>query len=200
MRVVEVSRRPDETGHRGGPLRLARSIVLAAGTLVAACATGSSGASEPAATTRTGVVVQTPGSSDAFTLTRDANISTMTVPASPESLWPVLVTAYGDAGLDVSGADSDRRILVSSGSRVRRIAGDRVDRFFDCPGTAYGNTASSGDVYPLVRTELISASEGATVVRMQVEAVSVSNTGNRGQCRSTGRLERMLRDALVAGR
>ncbi len=190
-----------QPGGPGAATRLRRVLhlrpvgILASILALGACATAPDGS---APTSRTGVTVQTDGRSEGMTLTHEANISTLTLPAPPTELWPVLVRVYGDAGLAVTGADSDRHLLVSSGGRVRRIAGDPVARFFTCPGTAYGNTATSGDVYPLVRTELIAA-DGGTEVRMQVEANAVTATGSRGRCRSTGRLERLLRDALSGG-
>jgi hypothetical protein len=172
-----------------------RSAVLAA--LIPALAACASAPSEdiPAGDSRS-VFVTAPGA-ETMTLTREANISSVTLPGTPARLWPRLMAAFQEFDLPLNNADTSRRILVSGANRVRRIADMKVDRYFECPGTAYGNTASSGDVWVTVQAQLLAVGDAETQLRMQVEANSLSHSGNRSRCRSNERLEKMLRDALL---
>lgn len=88
----------------------------------------------------------------------------------------------------MDGFDSGTWIVQSGANRLRRIAGQRVNRPFDRPGTGYGNNTTAGDVWVEAESQLIPAGDGTTRLRMRVEATAISTSGVRNRCRSTGRL------------
>jgi hypothetical protein len=175
-------------------LRFARlSATLGCGALLCACAAGEAG-SPPQ--TRIPVVDRTGRQTATTTLTREADRSSVVVTGTPADVWPALVAWYDKAGLPVNDADAGSHVLRTDGARLRRIVDQPISRFFHCAGTAYGNSAGSGEVYVTVFSQLLPAGGDSTELRLRVEAVAVTPRGTRAPCSSTGRLERLTYEAV----
>jgi hypothetical protein len=171
-------------------------LILAACVACAACA--GSGRSPTQAAVEPPRDIDVGNSQEAFTLTvrREANVSSATLAASEARLWPMLVLVFNELGLTVTTSDPASRLLRSStGKRVTVIDRQRVARFFECPATGYGNSAQGQDTYLMAQAQLLKAAENSTQLRMQTEAHVVLN-GNRVLCRSNGRLEQRISEAL----
>jgi hypothetical protein len=168
------------------------SATLGCAALLSACATGAPAPSP----TLVPVVDRTGRRTTTTTLTRQADFSSVVVPGTPADLWPALVAWYGEAGLPVTGADAGSHVLRTESAQLRRIAEQPVSRLFDCAGTAYGNSATSGDVYVTVHSQLVPAGADSSNLRVRVEAMVVTRRGTRSACSSTGRLERLTYEAV----
>ena len=139
-----------------------------------------------------------PGAS--LTVIREADITAVPLDGTPASHWGELVELYRTAGLRVTEADPDSRTLYGEAPRARRIAGEPVSRFFHCPGTAYGNSATSDQVHVAVGSQLLPGADGGTELRIRVEASTVVTGGGSSRCRTTGRLEQLMGEALAEER
>lgn len=135
-------------------------------------------------------------SGDAIQLTRDASIVSNIVPASPDAVWQAMPQIYAALELPLSAMDDEKRVLESV-NRVRRIAGKSISNYFAC-ASAYGNLASSGDVYLTVRSQVLPEGEGSQV-RHEVQAIARSSTSstNSVQCSSKGGLESLLEESIA---
>lgn len=148
-------------------------------------------------TDRSNVSVQTNTGSSDMQLTHEAAVSSEVIAASADQLWRALPGVYQAVGLPINGADSNAR-LVATSERVRRIDGKNMSTYFNCPGP-YGNLAGSGDVYLVLRTQILPGSDAQATVRHEVEAVARASSGsNQVRCNSRGALERLINEALVA--
>lgn len=163
--------------------------------LVAGCA--SSAEIREYRSDRSIVSVQTNTGSSDMQLTHEAAVTSEVIPASAEQLWRALPGVYQALGLPINSADSNARLLATR-ERVRRIDGRGMATFFTCPGP-YGNLAGSGDVYLVLRTQVLASSADQATVRHDVEAVARASSGsNQVRCNSRGTLEKLLNEALVA--
>lgn len=169
------------------------SATLGCAALLCACAAGQAASPSP---TLVPVVDRTGRQTTTTTLIRQPDFSSVVVPGVPADLWPALVAWYGEAGLPVTGADAGSYVLRTEAAHLRRIAEQPVSRFFDCAGTAYGNSAGSGDVYVTVHSQLVPAGADSSELRVRVDAVVVTRRGARSACSSTGRLERLTYEAV----
>ncbi len=175
--------------------RVARLFVtLGCGALLGACATGETASPPP---TLVPMVDRTGRGARTSTLTRQADFSSMAVSGTPADVWPALVAWYGEAGLPVNGSDAGSHVLRTEAAHLQRIAGQPISRFFKCTGTAYGNSASAGDVYVTVYSQLVPADGGDnSELRIRVDGVVVTRRGTRSPCSSTGHLERLTFEAV----
>jgi len=166
--------------------------------LLAACAAG--GQTPAPATTeppRTVEIGTAPDASSSLSVRREANVATATLPAPAPKLWPLLATVFDEIGLPVTGSDAGNRLLVSStGKRTTTIDKQRVSRFFECPATGYGNSAQGQDTFVAVQAQLLAAAETSSALRMTTQAFVVLN-GARVECRSNGRLEQRIAEAVA---
>jgi hypothetical protein len=176
--------------------RVARlPATLGCGALLCACAAGPAASPAP---TRIPVADRIGRRITTMELTRQGNLSSAEVPGAPADVWPALVAWYGEAGLPVTVADTGSHVLRTDAARLRRIADQPVSRFFNCAGTAYGNSASIGDVYVTVHSQLVPAENpDSSELQIRVEAVAVTRRGTRAPCSSTGRLERLTFEAVA---
>lgn len=179
-----------------------RVYVLAAAMVLSACASAPRGDIPAGETSRSDVRIETAGvtaSSMNMQLTREAEISTATLTASPDSVWKVLPAVFAELEIPVSGVQSSNRLLTARGERLRRVAGRGISSFFDCPGS-YGNAAANSDVYFTVHAQVLPGeTASASAVRTQVEAMARSSTsGNTVPCTSRGALERAIMERLSA--
>lgn len=135
-------------------------------------------------------------SDNAIQLTRDASIVSNVIAASPDQVWQAMPQIYAALELPLSALDEEKRVLEAV-NRVRRIAGKSISNYFSC-ASAYGNLASSGDVYLTVRSQVLPQGEGSQV-RHEVQAIARSSTGstNSVQCSSRGGLESLLEESVA---
>ncbi|MEJ2679769.1 MAG: hypothetical protein P8174_11970, partial [Gemmatimonadota bacterium] len=143
------------------------SATLGCGALLCACAAGRADSPSP---TLVPVADRTGRQTTTMTLTRQADLSSAVLSGTPADVWPALVAWYGEAGLPVTGADGGSHVLRTDAARLRRIADQPVSRFFDCAGTAYGNSAGSGELYVTVNSQLVPAGRDSSELRLRVEA------------------------------
>src|SRR5690606_34522186 len=108
-------------------------------------------------------------------LTRDAAITSHAIDAGADPTWAALPGVFEQLGIDVTGVQSNARLLTST-ARVRRIGGRNMATYFDCPGS-YSNIASSGDVYLSLRGQVLPAGNELSTVRYELNAVARSSTG-----------------------
>ena len=159
--------------------------------LLGGCAS-SSGPAVPAAQTQVSQVVTqqaTAGTANVVSMTQSANAFDAEFAVAPETLWPKLIAAFKSIQLPATSTDEQARYLASSpAERTRRIDGKPVAIFFDCPGTAYGNSATTGNVFVTVQAQLLPTAKGSDL-RIIAQANSMSEAGTKAQCASTGKLE-----------
>lgn len=167
---------------------MSRSVHLLALLALAGCASGSQ-AIPPAREDRTTVVIETPTSSRHLETSHEASVSSATILAPADRVWPALSRVYAELGIPLTVVDSAGKLLGASNQRLRRIGGRPLSAFFNC-SSAYA-TASGLDVYVTVRSQLFPGEAGATGVRTETEAFarSLDSGGAPVRCGSTGVLE-----------
>lgn len=132
---------------------------------------------------------------DAIQLTREASIASTRVPAAPDVVWQAMPQIYAALELPLTGVNDGVRVLESV-QRASRVAGKSISTYFSCSG-AYGNLASSGDVYLTVRSQVLPEGDGSQV-RHEVQAIARPSTSstNSVQCSSKGGLESLLAETV----
>jgi hypothetical protein len=136
------------------------------------------------------------GTSNALSLVRDSDIASHPLAAGPEVLWGRLVEQFDELELPVTAFATSSRVIGTQHERLRRIGRQPVSRFFECPGTAFGNTASTEFLAVTVVAQLASRAEGGSDLRLVASATTRPRSGGEVRCRSTGQLERRIRQAL----
>ena len=175
---------------------MTRRALIAIPLLLAACAPA--GTIPAARTDRATVTLQTNDGTTDVQMTREAAITSEVFTSDGAAVWRALPQAYAKLGIEVTGVDTDAKLLTAV-QRVRRVGGRRVADFFNCPGP-YGNLASSGDVFLTMRSQVLPAGGEVTTVRHEVDAFARSSTGSisTSRCRSNGELEKLINATIEA--
>lgn len=174
--------------------------LLGIALLAAGCASGVSSVSTSNAPRTEAVSMDGIGTTNLGTggmiLSRDAGIATAKLAGAPDRVWSVLADLYGELGLPVNTIDTDKHLIGAVRQRVRTIAGKRLDPFFTCGGSYFGN--GTYDIYVTVRTQLAPGEGGGTTARTQAQA-EASDPGGRRKvpCSSTGELEQLIGQKLA---
>jgi len=174
---------------------------LLAALLASACAT-SPDTAEPAGTNiATMNVVNPDGRSRVYDLRHQAVVGEATVAGSATEVWAVLPDVFGHLELEVNRRDASAAVMGNTGSRVRRLEGERLSRFLDC---GRGPTRAFADEYEVtlsVIVQLLGTDGDATTLRTLVDAYARDRTMSGGgiHCISSGILERRIGE-LVAER
>ncbi|HUP88815.1 MAG TPA: hypothetical protein VM100_05685 [Longimicrobiales bacterium] len=135
------------------------------------------------------------GVPNVISLTKNSSTFNSALKSPPDSLWTALTTVFKQLELPVATSHPQRFFIGTTTFKTRRIEGKPISYYFDCPGEAYGNSASTGDVYLSVYAQLNRMNAG-TELLMTPTAIVVSQTGNRGSCTSSGKLEARIEKAL----
>ena len=165
--------------------------------LLAACASGNSNSVPASSTQVQQVVVESNqgGVHNVVTMNRVDNAYSADLSGAPSTLWPALLKVMNDLQLPGLATDSAHWLITMPSQRVRRIGGQSIANYLDCPGTAYGNSAEDGNVYASVQSQLVPKANG-TELRVVFQAFANSSTGNRGQCTSNSKLENRILEAV----
>ena len=174
-----------------------RSLQYLAILLIVGCASASRNDIVDGRVNDTGVSIANSGTGSAvmpdMRLTTRPGFRVAELTATPDSVWALLPTLYGELGIPVSTLDNAQKVLVALNTRVTRIGGRRLSTYFDCGGT-YSNNADSGNAYVTVRTQILPATTGTgSIARVEVRAVAGASGGvTVGECGSKGTLEQLI--------
>jgi hypothetical protein len=121
------------------------------------------------------------------------------VPA--DILWPALILAYEDLGLEVGTLESGTRTIGNVRLAARRnLAGEPLARFFDCGSTGVGAPmANTHRLEIRVLTRVVSEGEERSrlVTDLSAQAYPVGTSTRPSECHTRGQLEdRILRTTL----
>ncbi len=121
-------------------------------------------------------------------------------PAQRERVWPALMAAYADLGIQPTEADETNGVFANKGFVFPPRLLDRpTTYYFDCGG-GLSTFSSSGRLLVSVESHLTPARQGETIVVTQVVGHLRSNAGtstNVLDCASRGRLEEYLRKSIL---
>jgi hypothetical protein len=178
-----------------------RILILAA--LTAACRSSGNLPAPPPTVDHTRV--ETPRGTIQLTSIRDGDVAVQYIAAPPAAAWRSLVAAYGALGIPLTGVDSARLTLGTSGSNFRRMLGDeRLSAFAECGTSAFGmKNADSYTVRIASVSALQSTANGtASLLRTQVSIVAAAEgtSETRVRCGSTGRLERRIAELVASAK
>jgi hypothetical protein len=130
------------------------------------------------------------------------------VAASVDQVWNVVMSVYGDLGIEPTTLISQTHTIGNESLKVRRsLGGTPLSRYLNCgSGTGVGPNADYYNVQMSVMTYLVAAGDGFTDVKSVVEATAtpVSLGSNPVVCNSTTALEariaKRIQERLDAGR
>jgi hypothetical protein len=132
-------------------------------------------------------------------VTRDSYVASDVVAAPIDAVWQALPAAYSSVGLGLPRLDRAQGVAVLDRHRLsRRLGGERLSRYFDCGRGMAGPYADTYRIHLAVTTEVRPAQGDTTRVltRLDAQGESTSGTANNVQCRSEGRLESLITEAL----
>jgi hypothetical protein len=123
-----------------------------------------------------------------------------TIAAPIDKVWPALVLAYADMGIDPSVADRGAgRYGNGNFTAPRRINGRPLAEFFSCGSGLTGPYIENGRLTANVVTTVQSGPNGTTLISTYASATLRRNDGTSTDpmvCASTGALEEALRRAI----
>ena len=125
----------------------------------------------------------------------------VTIAAPIDKVWPALVLAYADMGIDPSVADRGAgRYGNNNFTAPRRINGRPLGEFFSCGSGLTGPYIDSGRLTANVVTTVQAAPDGAsTIASTYATGTLRRNDGTSADpisCASTGALEEALRKGI----
>jgi hypothetical protein len=131
--------------------------------------------------------------------TADEN-ARVTIKAPIDKVWPALVLAYADMGIDPSVADRGAgRYGNGNFTAPRRINGRPLAEFYNCGSGLTGPYIENGRLTANVVTTLQSGPDGTTLANTYASGTLRRNDGTSSDpivCASTGALEEALRRAI----
>ncbi len=161
-----------------------RALPILALALLAGCA--SSGGELP---TR----VMTAGEAVDFRINAGPEGSQVSLNASPDAVWRALPRVFEQLQIPVGHVDANARVIGNQRHVVRRtLAGEPVQRYFNCGSGVTGPLTSTHDVAVSVLVKVLPDGESASRLQTTVEANALSRGGASGHpvsCGSAGRLE-----------
>ncbi|MBW3552549.1 MAG: hypothetical protein KY466_03510 [Gemmatimonadetes bacterium] len=174
-----------------------RTLALFLGALfLASCAAPARQSTQQRVSTQ----IETGGAVYSVDVTRNIDAWEATLPLPVDDVWAAVPGAFQQLGLSGGGLlDRGRRAYGFSDRMPRRIDGQRASAFLDCGHGMAGPHADQSDVHLYVTTSVEPDGE-ATRVSTTVDATATPHGTSGGQvsCATTGRLERLLLQALVA--
>jgi hypothetical protein len=179
--------------------RLPSLITLApALALLAACAPASS--NNPPSTPAPDRVLVIDSDGQAVRRSTAGEIARATFLASVDRVWPAMVLAYADLGIEPSVADrAAGKYGNGSFNPPRRIAGRPLSEFFDCGSGLTGPLIDSGRLTASVITTIQPGDAGQTTATTYATGTLRRNEGTStgpAVCSSTGALEERLRRSI----
>lgn len=170
-------------------------LALTTSAVLAGCASGTQTVEDKF--TVTPVAIQGPtGAGAVLPLKASVEPTRIALDATLARAWPAALGVYATLRLPLTTLDSTVHIVGFTGQRVARIDGRSVASFFECAG-AYGNLAASGDVYVTFRLQVVPAGPGAQALIQTDATARAASSAQTASCRSTGALERLVRDRLL---
>ena len=119
----------------------------------------------------------------------------------PAIVWPTLVAAYADVGIEAKTVDATNgRVGNIKFIMTRKMVGGAVSRYLNCGSTVTGPLADQGRVTASMTTDITPDGKGGTsmVTSIQASARRVDGTSADAlDCGSTGELEELLRKAVL---
>lgn len=171
--------------------------LLAAGVLLAACASaGSDPANTRPADPRGAEVTSTGYGSGSISLPAEVTSSGAVIPATPAQVWNALRGVYADLGIEVAEADEASFMLGNPRFSVRRrFAGEALSKFVNCGQSS--TSASVADSYQIrlaLRNTVVAEGQGSRLVTT-VEATARNPEGastNTRRCVANDHLGEVL--------
>lgn len=166
--------------------------------LIAACASGGSGARESPPPTRAPArILEKGGGLNDAEMRIDETVAENAVAAvgTPDMVWPHVLAVYAELKLEPTSVDSKAHTVDVGGQTIRReLGGERLSRYFDCGRSLSAAKADSYLVTVVVHTELRPMDESTTAVvsRASATARDLGTGTDRVACASTGRLEKLI--------
>ena len=148
---------------------------------------------------RVSTQIQTGGAVYTVDLMRTIDAWEATLPLPVDDVWAAVPAAFEQLGLSGGGLlDRDRRAYGFTDRMPRRTAGQRASAFLDCGHGMTGPTADQADVRLFVTTTVEPEGEGSRVsTTVDATATPHGTSGGQVSCATTGRLERLMLEALA---
>jgi len=124
--------------------------------------------------------------------------SEQAVAAPANDVWAALVSTYESLEIPVTEL-AGARTVENRGFAVRRIAGQRMSRFFDCGSNVTGEIADSYRVTVSIRSSVEATSLTSSMVFTELDAVATARDTRSGElhCSSKGALERLIGERVM---
>ncbi|MFC1661292.1 hypothetical protein ACFL3S_07570 [Gemmatimonadota bacterium] len=118
-------------------------------------------------------------------------------PRPPTDIFPALVRAFGQEGLDPDWIDPDRLIVgLTQVTMERRRAGRPMSAFLDCGSTTTGRPlANDSRIIAGIVSQVVAAGAGRSTVLVRFEAHAQPFGASEGRvqsCTTTGQLEQAI--------
>lgn len=170
------------------------SLLSLAALALAACGPVTQGSATSAPADR---VIQTDIRGDVIRQNGLNDRTSASFTAPPERVWPAVIAAYADLGLEGNYADqSNGRYGLRNFTLPRNLRGQRPGALFSCGASLTGDLADAGTINAEIITTIAATPEGTTNATFYVTGWVRRNDGNASgpvACSSTGKLEEMLR-------
>lgn len=175
-----------------------RTLLAVLPLLVAAAACAPTAAPPPPAPDR---VLAVDANGDVIRRSTADEHSRVTVAAPIDKVWPALVLAYADLGIEPAIADrAAGRYGNANFPAPRRLNGRPLAQFYNCGSGLTGSNIDNGRLTANVVTSLQPGSDaGSTVVTTYVTGTLRRNDGTSTDpivCASTGAIEESLRQGI----
>ncbi|MGH7721199.1 MAG: hypothetical protein ACREON_20460 [Gemmatimonadaceae bacterium] len=160
------------------------------------CASGSGTGSNPSIEER---VVLT--DDRLYRSTVDTRVRTTVLPASRDSVWPLLLTAYREMGIEVKTLNPAVGELGNTAFTAHRsLAGKPLSNFRNCGSDAIsGPMANTHRIHLSILTTLAPDTAGTAMsTRLRATAQKLGVSSDPLPCSTTGRLEDQLAQRVMA--
>jgi len=119
------------------------------------------------------------------------NVSTATVPFTPDKVWAALATVYDSLGIPIATVDSKTMLLGNTGFNLRqRLGKTSLSKLIDCGRTQGFPSADTYDVHLQVTTQVRPKDQGSTLSTfLEAAARPAAFSGEYVRCSSLGTLE-----------
>ena len=180
-------------GKLGDPGRRLAVALLALSAL--ACAAPPAGPPPGGGDTR----IEPGGASRGILLSNEMASSSVTFPHSADRTWAALRSAF--EALEIPFSENARETTLGHpGFSSRRIAGNRMSRYFDCGSNVTGPVADRYRVTIAIQSAVLGESPDTSELVTTLDAVATARDTRSGNlhCTSTGALERLIRERVEA--
>ena len=165
------------------------AIVLTAGVLACASASGSGASSRPDRVET--VTIESQNSSQSIALRPDLSGFRASLELAADKVWGALATAYSALPIPITALDSAHRAISGSAVAYRSFLRRPLSQFVDCGTTIVGPSADSYNVRINIQSVVDSLTPATSSLLTRVEATG-SSSGGTIRCTSSGALEDLI--------